>query len=105
MKLIGFTSDLVYKQRQTSTRKSWVFGMKRAWDRVQNLIRKLKKFDKVALRVSGPYFSGFRLNTGRYFVSVSNQSECGKIPAKIILNIDTFYAVMTASHQLSSYND
>ena len=43
---------------------------------------------------SGPYFPAFGLNTERYFVSLSVQSECGKIRTRITPNADTFYAVI-----------
>ena len=43
---------------------------------------------------SGPYFPAFELNTERYFVSLSIQSECGKIRTrKIRNNSDTFDAL------------
>ena len=42
---------------------------------------------------SGPYISGFGLNTERYKVSLRIQSECGKIRTRITPNMDTFHAV------------
>ena len=41
---------------------------------------------------SGPYFPAFELNTERHEVSLGIQSECGKKWARIIPNMDTFYA-------------
>ena len=43
---------------------------------------------------SGPYLPSFRLNTERYFVSLSIQSECGKIRTRITPNIENIYAVI-----------
>ena len=43
---------------------------------------------------SGPYLPSFRLNTERYFVSVSIQSECGKIRTRITPNIENIHAVI-----------
>ena len=43
-------------------------------------------------RCSGPYFSAFGLNTGRYEVSLYIQSECGKIQARKTPNKETFHA-------------
>ena len=42
---------------------------------------------------SGPYFPAFRLNTGRYSMSLRIQSKCGKIRTRITTNTDTFHAV------------
>ena len=42
---------------------------------------------------SAPYFLVFGLNTQWYFISLRNQSECGKIRTRITPNVDTFYAV------------
>ena len=42
---------------------------------------------------SRPYFLAFWLNTDRYEVSLSTQSECGKIRIKKTPNTDTFHAV------------
>ena len=42
---------------------------------------------------SGPYFSGFGLNTERYSVSLRTQSECGKMWTRITPNMDTFNTV------------
>ena len=43
---------------------------------------------------SGPYFLAFRLNTGRYRVSLRIQSKCGKIRTRKTPNADTFHAMM-----------
>ena len=53
---------------------------------------------------SGPYFSGFRLNTERYSISFCNQFECGKIRTRINPNTDTFYAVLVFNCTLSTKN-
>ena len=42
---------------------------------------------------SSQYFPTFGLNTERYFISLRIQYNGGKIPTRIILNTDTFYAV------------
>ena len=42
---------------------------------------------------SGPYFPAFGLNTERYGVSFSIQSECGKIRTSKTPHTDTFHAV------------
>ena len=42
---------------------------------------------------SGPHFLAFGLNTERYSVSLRIQSEYGKMPTRIISNMDTFYVV------------
>ena len=44
-------------------------------------------------RFSGPYFPAFELNMERYSLSLRIQSECGKIRARKIPNMDIFYAV------------
>ena len=41
---------------------------------------------------SGLHFHAFGLNTERYRVSLRIQSECGKMPTRIIPNTDTFYS-------------
>ena len=42
---------------------------------------------------SGPYFSTFGLNTGRYGVSLRIQSKCWKIRTRKTTNTDTFVVV------------
>ena len=44
-------------------------------------------------RYSGPHVPAFGLNTERYEVSVSIQSDCGKMRTRITPNTDTFHAV------------
>ena len=46
---------------------------------------------------SGPHFPEFGVNTERYSVSFRFQLECRKIWARIIPNMDTFYAVIVIS--------
>ena len=46
---------------------------------------------RIRIRIRIPYFSGFGLNTERYFVFI--QSECGKIWIRKTSNTDTFLAV------------
>ena len=40
-----------------------------------------------------PYFLEFRLDTGKYGVSLHIQSKCGKMRARKIPNMDNFYVV------------
>ena len=40
------------------------------------------------------HFLAFGLNTERYSASLCIQSECRKLQARIILNTNTFYAMM-----------
>ena len=47
---------------------------------------------------SVPDFPAFRLNMGRYPLSLCIQSECGKMRTRIAPNTDTFYAVQTLKH-------
>ena len=59
-------------------------------------VRKKEVFMSLSLREKCPYselfwsvFSAFRLNMGRYGVSLRIQSECGKIRTRITPNTDT----------------
>ena len=49
---------------------------------------------------SGPYFSAFGLNTERYSVSLSIQSECEKMRTRIIPNTDILHGVFYFLHLL-----
>ena len=50
--------------------------------------------ERVRIRsYSGPYFPALRLNSEGYSVSLSCQSECGKIRTRITPNTDTFHAI------------
>ena len=51
--------------------------------------------------ISGPYFPAFGLNTERYEVSLSIQSECGKIRTRIN---SIFFRRALANHKLHIYN-
>ena len=43
---------------------------------------------------SGPHFAAFGLNTEKHSVSLSIQSECGKMRTRKTPNTDTFCALM-----------
>ena len=52
----------------------------------------------------GPYLPAFGRNTERYSISLHIQSEYGKIRTRIILNTDTFYAVLYLAKVLQLFN-
>ena len=47
---------------------------------------------------SSPHFPAFGLHMEKYSVSLSIQSDCGKIRTRITPNMDTFHAVLAACH-------
>ena len=52
---------------------------------------------------SGPHFHAFGLNTGRDFLSLRIQSECGKMRTRITPNTDTSYVVRCLLAQIWKY--
>ena len=61
---------------------------------LEKIITKRHCVKSVRIRnYSGLYFPAFGLNTERYFVSLFNESEYGKIRTRITPNMDTFYVM------------
>ena len=54
---------------------------------------------------SGPHFRAFGLNTERYGVSLSIQSECGKMWTRITPNTDGFHAVIHYERNITCFQN
>ena len=81
---------VTYFQKNFSKEQLWraasssELSLQAGWHCVKNV--RIRSF-------SGPYFPAFRLNMGRYSVSLRIKSKCGKIWTRKFPSRNTFYAV------------